>query len=57
MLGFSQQLIGATAVQFMALFSTQSPVPIYVFCAVVSVVAWISLYALPHGDVRPQAAG
>ncbi|MCU0975086.1 MAG: multidrug effflux MFS transporter [Steroidobacteraceae bacterium] len=57
MLGFSQQFIGASAVQFMALFSTQSPVPIYVFCAVVSVVAWISLYALPHGEVRPQAAG
>lgn len=56
MLGFSQQLIGASAVQFMALFSTQSPVPIYVFCAVSSVVAWISLYVLPHGDVRPQAA-
>ena len=57
MLGFSQQLIGASAVQFMALCSTQSPVPIYVFCAVVSVVAWISLYALPQDDVRPQAAG
>lgn len=57
MLGFSQQLIGGAAVQFMALFPTQSPVPIYVFSAAVSLLAWISLYLLPQGDARPQAAG
>jgi DHA1 family bicyclomycin/chloramphenicol resistance-like MFS transporter len=57
MLGFSQQFIGATAVQFMALFPTGTPVPIYVFCVVVSVAAWISLYALPHDDVRRPTGG
>lgn len=57
MLGFSQQLIGATAVQLMAMFQTATPVPIYVFCFVVSVAAWISLYVLPHGDVRRPTGG
>jgi DHA1 family bicyclomycin/chloramphenicol resistance-like MFS transporter len=57
MLGFSQQLIGATAVQVMALFPTGSPVPIYVFCVTVSIAAWISLYVLPHGDARRPTDG
>jgi DHA1 family bicyclomycin/chloramphenicol resistance-like MFS transporter len=57
MLGFSQQFIGAAAVQGMAMFPSDTPVPIYVFCVVVSVAAWISLYVLPHGDVRRPTGG
>ncbi len=57
MLGFSQQLIGATAVQVMALFPTSSPVPIYVFCLAVSVAAWVSLYALPQDHARRPTDG
>ena len=57
MLGFSQQFIGAVAVQGMAIFPTDTPVPIYVFCVVVSVAAWISLHVLPHGDARRPTGG
>lgn len=57
MLGFSQQLIGAAAVQLMAVFPTDTPVPIFVFCLVVSLAAWVSLYVLPHGDVHRPTGG
>jgi DHA1 family bicyclomycin/chloramphenicol resistance-like MFS transporter len=57
MLGFSQQLIGAAAVQVMAVFPTDTPVPIFVFCLVVSLAAWASLYVLPHGDVHRPTGG
>lgn len=57
MLGFSQQLIGAAAVQGMAVFPSDTPVPIYVFCVVVSLAAWGSLYVLPHGDAGRPTGG
>ncbi len=53
MLGFSQQMIGAIAVQSMAGFATDSPVPIYVFTVAAALFAWISLFVLPRS---PEAA-
>jgi DHA1 family bicyclomycin/chloramphenicol resistance-like MFS transporter len=54
MLSFAQQLIGAIAVQGMAMFATDTPVPIYLFTVVVSLAAWLSLFALPraHDQTR-----
>jgi len=48
MLSFSQQLIGATAVQGMAVFATSTPVPIYIFMVAASLAAWASLFMLPR---------
>jgi len=48
MLSFSQQLIGAIAVQGMAVFATSSPVPIYIFMVAASLAAWASLFMLPR---------
>lgn len=48
MLSFSQQLIGATAVQGMAVFATSTPVPIYIFMVGASLAAWASLFMLPR---------
>jgi len=48
MLSFSQQLIGAIAVQGMAIFATSSPVPIYIFMVAASLAAWASLFMLPR---------
>jgi MFS transporter, DHA1 family, multidrug resistance protein len=59
MLGFSQQMIGAMAVQLMALFATETPVPIYVFCTLAAAVAWLSLFLLPRpaGGTRGPLSG
>jgi DHA1 family bicyclomycin/chloramphenicol resistance-like MFS transporter len=48
MLSFSQQLIGAIAVQGMAVFATSTPVPIYMFMVAASLAAWASLFMLPR---------
>lgn len=48
MLSFSQQMIGAIAVQGMAVFATTTPVPIYVFIVIASLAAWASLFVLPR---------
>jgi DHA1 family bicyclomycin/chloramphenicol resistance-like MFS transporter len=48
MLSFWQQTIGAIAVQGMALFATDTPVPIYVFMVAVSLAAWVSSFAVPR---------
>lgn len=48
MLSFSQQLIGAIAVQGMAVFATSTPVPIYIFMVGASLAAWASLFMLPR---------
>lgn len=48
MLSFSQQLIGAIAVQGMAVFATTTPVPIYIFMVGASLAAWASLFMLPR---------
>ena len=48
MLSFSQQLIGAIAVQGMAVFATSTPVPIYIFMVAASLAAWASLFMLPR---------
>ena len=48
MLSFSQQLIGAIAVQGMAVFATTTPVPIYIFMVAASLAAWASLFMLPR---------
>lgn len=55
MLGFSQQIIGAAAVQGMTLFPTDTPVPIYAFCALVAAAAWASLHLLPPDERRRDA--
>jgi DHA1 family bicyclomycin/chloramphenicol resistance-like MFS transporter len=48
MLSFSQQMIGAIAVQGMAVFATTTPVPIYLFMVAASLAAWASLFVLPR---------
>jgi len=57
LLGFSQQIIGALAVQAMAVFPTDTPVPIYVFTVAIALLAWVSLYLLPPGEPRAAPAG
>jgi len=47
MLGFSQQLVGALAVQGMALSAVGTPVPVYVFTLVAALAAWLFLFVLP----------
>ncbi|MBS1200607.1 MAG: permease (Drug) [Proteobacteria bacterium] len=54
MLGFTQQLVGALAVQGMAAFPAGSPVPIYVFTVVVALAAWLSLFAMPREEALRQ---
>ena len=54
MLGFAQQMIGALAVQGMAVFATDTPVPIYLFTVAVALVAWLSLFVLPRADALPR---
>jgi len=51
MLGFTQQMVGALAVQGMAAFPSGSPVPIYLFTVVVALVAWLSLIAFSRREV------
>jgi DHA1 family bicyclomycin/chloramphenicol resistance-like MFS transporter len=55
MLGFTQQMVGALAVQGMAAFPAGSPVPIYVFTVAVALVAWLSLFAFPRSEASPAA--
>jgi DHA1 family bicyclomycin/chloramphenicol resistance-like MFS transporter len=55
MLSFSQQMIGAVAVQCMAVFATDTPVPLYAFIVAASLAAWISLFVLPRAE--PAHAG
>jgi len=50
MLGFTQQIIGALAVQGMSVFATDTPVPVYVFTVAATLVAWLSLFVLPRAD-------
>jgi len=50
MLGFSQQLVGALAVQGMALSAVGTPVPVYLFTVVAALAAWLFLFVLPEGD-------
>jgi len=54
-LGFTQQLVGALAVQGMAAFPAGSPVPIYVFTLVVALAAWLSLFAASRNEAAPPA--
>lgn len=54
-LGFTQQLVGALAVQAMALFATDTPVPIYLFTVAVAFIAWLSLFVLPRAGERRAA--
>ena len=54
-LGFTQQLVGALAVQAMALFATDTPVPIYLFTVAVAFIAWLSLFVLPRAGERHAA--
>jgi MFS transporter, DHA1 family, multidrug resistance protein len=50
MLGFAQQLTAALSVQAMAVFSTATPVPIYVFCASAAALAFAAVFLLPHSE-------
>jgi DHA1 family bicyclomycin/chloramphenicol resistance-like MFS transporter len=50
MLSFWQQTIGAITVQGMAVFATDTPVPIYVFMVAASLAAWVSSFALPRSS-------
>jgi DHA1 family bicyclomycin/chloramphenicol resistance-like MFS transporter len=50
MLGFSQQMVGALAVQGMALTAVGTPVPVYVFTLVAALGAWLFLFVLPAAD-------
>ena len=52
MLGFTQQIIGALAVQGMAVFATDTPVPVYMFTVAATLLAWLSLCVLPRADAR-----
>ena len=55
MLGFSQQLVGAVAVQGLAVFPADSPVPMYVFTVAVALAASLSLLFLPRGESQAGA--
>ena len=50
MLGFSQQLAGALAVQGMALSAVGTPVPVYVFTLAAALAAWLFLFVLPAAE-------
>ena len=54
-LGFTQQAIGALAVQGMAVFATDTPVPIYLFTVTVALAAWLMLFVLPQAGDRHAA--
>jgi hypothetical protein len=53
MLGFSQQLVGALAVQGMALSAVATPVPVYLFTVAAALAAWLFLFVLPAADPSP----
>ncbi len=42
LLGFSQQIVGAIAVQLMAVTSTATPIPITLFVAIGTAIAWLA---------------
>jgi DHA1 family bicyclomycin/chloramphenicol resistance-like MFS transporter len=50
MLGFSQQLAGALAVQGMALTAVDTPVPVYLFTVAAALAAWVFLFVLPAAE-------
>ncbi len=50
MLGFTQQLFGALAVQAMAFFPPDTPLPVYLFTVAATLAAWLSLFVLPRAD-------
>lgn len=50
MLGFSQQLVGALAVQAMALTAVATPVPVYLFTVAAALAAWLFLFVLPAAE-------
>jgi len=54
MLGFTQQLFGALAVQAMAVFPTDTPVPVYLFTVAATAAAWLSLFVLPRADATAR---
>jgi len=53
MLGFSQQLVGALAVQGMALSAVVTPVPVYLFTVAAALAAWLFLFVLPAAEPAP----
>jgi DHA1 family bicyclomycin/chloramphenicol resistance-like MFS transporter len=52
-LGFTQQIVGALAVQLMAVASTQTPLPVTAFVGACAVLSWLALRAGPRMDVPP----
>lgn len=57
LLGFSQQIVGAASAQFMALASTDTPVPIATFCGVASLVAFAGVLVQPaHRPIGQTAS-
>jgi len=55
LLGFSQQLIGASCLQAMSLFATSSVYPMLTFCATAGVIAWIAIVAQHRLAARARA--
>ena len=54
-IGFTQQLFGALAVQAMAVFPTDTPVPVYLFTVAATAAAWLSLFILPRADAAAES--
>jgi DHA1 family bicyclomycin/chloramphenicol resistance-like MFS transporter len=54
-IGFTQQLFGALAVQAMAVFPTDTPVPVYLFTVAATAAAWLSLFILPRADASAES--
>jgi len=55
LLGFSQQIVGAIAVQLMAVASTTTPLPVTAFVGGCAVLSWLAMRAGPRMDVPPPA--
>jgi DHA1 family bicyclomycin/chloramphenicol resistance-like MFS transporter len=55
LLGFSQQIVGAVAVQLMAVASTTTPLPVTAFVGACALVSWLALRAGPRLGVPPPA--
>lgn len=56
LLGFSQQIVGAIAVQLMAVTSTGTPIPVTAFVAGCAVLSWLALSIGPRTDTPPAAS-
>jgi len=55
MLGFSQQMVGALAVQGMALSAVGTPVPVYLFTTVMALAAWLLLSVASRDKASTEA--